>query len=226
MCYAFAKTAYDSMTAIPASQQTSSKAKKKSFSSFDLKAAFKHLGLEKLLSWALTPQSVQPSDFYYQTLKRLEKFDLRSNERSKELLIDLILQETIQNFDLKIWKGASLESDTATGEVDYLFTEDRDYLEAPLLCIIEAKKDDFEQGLAQCLVEMHACQWNNHQIDRHIDTFGIVSNGNTWEFYKLTTKGVAYGTLPFSIGEIAIVLGLLHQVMGLCQDAVHSKWVS
>ena len=27
------------------------------------------------------------------------------------------------------------------------------------MCVIEAKKDDFEQGAAQCLVEMQACQW-------------------------------------------------------------------
>lgn len=26
------------------------------------------------------------------------------------------------------------------------------------LCVAEAQKDDFEQGLAQCLVEMQACQ--------------------------------------------------------------------
>jgi hypothetical protein len=207
------------MATAPVSKKTSLKTRKKSFSSFDLKAAFKQLGLQKLQPWTPEFQVVEPSEFYYQTLRRLEKFDLRSNERSKELLIDLILQETIQDFDLKIWKGAALESETTAGEVDYLITEDRDYLEAPLLCVIEAKKDDFEQGLAQCLVEMQACQWSNWRLDRHIDILGIVSNGSTWEFYKLTTEGVAYGTLPFSIGEIAIVLGLLQQIMGLCQHS-------
>jgi len=208
------------MASSPVSKKTSLKAKKKSFSSFDLKTAFKQLGLEKLKPWTVEAQGIQPSEFYYQTLKRLEKFDLRSNERSKELLIDLILQETIQDFELKIWKGASLESDSTSGEVDYLLTKDRDYLEAPLLCVIEAKKDDFEQGLAQCLVEMQACQWSNQQIECNVDTFGIVSNGSTWEFYKLTTEGIAYGTLPFSIGDIALVLGLLHQIMSLCQSSI------
>jgi hypothetical protein len=32
-------------------------------------------------------------------------------------------------------------------------TEKRGYFEAPFLCIVEAKKDNFEQGLAQCLVD-------------------------------------------------------------------------
>ena len=36
----------------------------------------------------------------------------------------------------------------------YLIDERRGYLEAPDVCTIEAKKDDFEQGIAQYLVEM------------------------------------------------------------------------
>jgi hypothetical protein len=50
---------------------------------------------------------------------------------------------------------------------------------------VEAKKDDFGQGLAQCLVEMQACQWRNTQINKKIDVFGIVTNGDTWKAYKL-----------------------------------------
>ena len=63
--------------------------------------------------------------------------------------------------NLKIWKGAALESQDLIGQADYLLTQRRGYVEAPLLCVVEAKKDDFEQGAAQCLVEMKACQWNN-----------------------------------------------------------------
>ncbi len=50
---------------------------------------------------------------------------------------------------MKIWKGAQLTDETASGYVDYLVAQRKRYLEAPFLCIVEAKKDDFEQGLAQ-----------------------------------------------------------------------------
>jgi len=103
-----------------------------------------------------------------------------------------------------------LESDTLTGNVDYLIAENRSYIEAPLVCIIEAKKDNFEQGLAQCLVEMQACQWNNQQLGKVIDVLGIVTNGEGWKFYKLTTDDVVYETLLYSLSDVEAVLGLLH----------------
>ena len=57
---------------------------------------------------------------------------------------------------LKVWKGANLESDELQGAADYLISEDKAYLDIPFICIVEAKRDDFYQGLAQCLVEMQA----------------------------------------------------------------------
>ena len=35
-----------------------------------------------------------------------------------------------------------------TGQVDYLVAPKRAYLSTPLLCVVEAKKDDLKQGLA------------------------------------------------------------------------------
>jgi hypothetical protein len=202
-------------------KKTISGVKKKNFSSFNLKTAFQQLGNEKLLTWSLPIGQQEPSQFLQEYLTRLDRFDLRSNERGKELLIDALCQEAIQPFPmLKIWKGAPLEGEVTIGEVDYLATKDRDYLEAPFLCVVEAKKDNFEQGLAQCLVEMQACQWTNQQLGHDIDVFGIVSNGTTWEFYKLTLANQVYGSAAYSLGEISHVLAALNYVFGLCQAAI------
>lgn len=109
--------------------------------------------------WTITVKPVQASDFFHERLTRLKRFfDLRSYEESKKLLIDAICEEALEpTHHLKIWKGAALKSNRATGNVNYLIAENKAYLDAPFLCIIEAKKDDFEQRLAQCLVEMQAC---------------------------------------------------------------------
>ena len=198
--------------------KVSGKSKRRNFSSFDLKAAFKELAITKMQPWQLEISPLIPSDFFNQHLHRLHKFDLRSNERGKELLIDAFCQEAIQHFErLKIWKGAAIASDTLSGEVDYLVTEDRDYLEAPFLCVVEAKKDDFEQGLAQCLVEMKVCQWSHQQMGKAIAIQGIVSNGTTWEFYQLSHHGQVYESVPCSINDPALVLGALHYIFTLCE---------
>lgn len=194
--------------------------KKQKFSSFNLTKAFKQLGVTQLQVWRVQASAIAPSAFFRERLDRLQRvFDLRSYEESKKLLIDAICEEAILEFErLKIWKGAALESDTLTGNVDYLIAETKAYLEAPLVCVVEAKKDNFEQGLAQCLVEMQACQWQNRQFGKEIDVYGIVTNGDTWQFYQLTTAAQVYETLPYSLNDLPAILGVLHFIFQQCEQ--------
>ena len=192
--------------------------KKRNFSSFDQNAAFKELGVEKLSRWNLKFKPLAPSKFHGERMRRMERFALTNSERSKELLIDAICEEVIQRHPkLKIWKGALVQSDDLTGIVDYVLAPDRAYLDTPLLCVVEAKKDDFEQGLAQCLVEMKACRWRNEQDGFRGEAFGIVSNGDGWRYYKLTTQGKVYESSFYGIGQIEDVLGSLHAVFSECE---------
>ncbi len=191
--------------------------RKKPFSSFTYREAFKHLGITELKRWELSAEPVAISDFFRQRLERLQRFDLESLEVSKTLLIDAICEEGLEGYErLKVWKGAYLEGETVCGNVDYLIAERRAYLESPFGCVIEAKKDDFEQGAAQCLVEMHACQWSNRQMGQDMDLYGIVTNGEGWKFYQLTRQGEVFESLLHGIGEMSILLGLLQTFFNLC----------
>lgn len=198
--------------------------KRKNFSRFKINEAFKQLQINDLMKWSIDFQPLEPSSFFQTRLQRLEKFDLTISEKAKELLVDAICEEVIQQHPtLKIWKEAPLQSEDLTGFVDYLVAEKKAYLESPLLCVVEAKKDKFDKGLAQCLVEMQACQWNNQQLGKLIDIFGIVTNGEVWKFYKLSLDGKVYETLPYSLGEINNILGILDYVFLKCEENLHSK---
>jgi hypothetical protein len=203
------------------------KPKKRNFSSFSYAEAYQQLGIKTIEAWTSNAQPQTPSAFFNQRLERLaELFDLSNYEESKKLIIDAICEEAIYGLDyLKIWKGAKIESDCLTGHADYVIAERKDYFDRPLLCVIEAKKDDFEQGLAQCLVEMQACQWQNRQPDEHsqpisplADTFGIISNGNTWRFCKLAPSGKVYQTLDYSTAMMELLLGQLRYVFMQCNQ--------
>lgn len=201
------------------------KSKKKNFSSFSYTEAFKQLNLTDLIPWNIQVSPVTPSAFFQERMQRLtQTFNLQGYEESKKLLIDAICEEAIVACDrLRIWKGPQLESDVVAGYVDYLIAERKRYLDLPLLCIIEAKKDDFEQGLAQCLVEMQACQWQNGQVDRNIDVLGIVTNGEGWKFYRLDLAGAVHETLLYSVSDINSVLGILRSIFELCEQNLQQQ---
>jgi hypothetical protein len=193
--------------------------KRRNFSSFSLNDALKEAAVKKLRPWQLESLPVTPSDVFAVVMERLKRFDTRSNERGRELIIDAIFTEAIAGFEnLKIWKGAVLETDELNGEADYLITDDKDYLESPYLCAVEAKKDDFEKGLAQCLVEMKACWLNNLAAGREIEILGIVTNGVGWKFYRWAKVGEVYETAMYGEHEMPVLLGALHQVLQMCAN--------
>ncbi len=204
------------------------KAKKarRNFSSFTLPEALQELQLSELLRWEIQPQPFQASAFLDERLRRLERnFDLAFSESAKELLIDAYCEEVIDRHPrLKIWKSASLQSDELTGLVDYLVAPKMAYVTKPLLCVVEAKKDDFEKGLAQCLVEMKACRLNNEQAGYHLDIYGIVSNGGVWQFYQLTVAGQVFETLPHSLSNMEQMLGVLNYVFTKCEENLPAQF--
>ncbi len=211
--------------------KTTAKPSKKPFSRFRIKAAYQELNLKRLQPWPIAFTSIPASADFTTQYQRFQVFDLKHSEEGKKIIIDLVFVEALQPFpQLKIWKGEALESATAHGAADYLITENFDYAEAPFLCVAVgaacpqdiAKKDDFEQGLAQCLVEMQACQWTNLKSNRTIDVFGIVTNGEGWKFYKLAIDNQVYETELYALKDLADILGILHVIFTTCAHHIHA----
>ena len=189
----------------------------RSFSGLNLQEAMLMVPAENAEQWTLPNAPVEPSPILMECLSRIQVFDLTNSELSKLLLIDTIFAEVVPHHPpLKIWKGEPLTSDTLGGITDYLFAPKRMYAATPLLCVAEAKKDDFVQGRAQCIGEMVACRWNNKQASREIDIYGIVSNGQDWQFYKLTTQNAVWETEIYPIKNLPELLGVLHFVCAEC----------
>ena len=135
--------------------------------------------------------------------------------------MDNLFGEIVPNYpQLKVWKAAALETDTLRGVADYLITPKRVYIATPLLCVSEAKRDDFEQGRAQCVAEMAACVWKNRQKNHAPDIFGIVSNGQDWQFYKLTQNSQVYETQLYPMRNLPELLGALDAVIASCAQNV------
>ncbi|MFN0203284.1 MAG: hypothetical protein ACKVTZ_17280 [Bacteroidia bacterium] len=113
-----------------------------------------------------------------------------SEEAICENLLYPILKEVWKPYItyFSLWSHKALTyDDQLKGTPDYLISK-RSALgyivfEHPYVAVVEAKLDDFIGGWAQCALEMLAMQKMNHQPELPI--FGIVSNGDFWEFGKL-----------------------------------------
>ncbi len=196
------------------------KAKRK-YSALTLRDAMQLIPAVEFTAWELNVPPRLPSELLPEILHRLEAFDLENSELAKTLLMDALFGEIVSNYPkLKIWKAAALETDTLTGVADYLITPRRAYLATPLLCVAEAKRDDFVQGRAQCVAEMTACFWNNLQEGYEREVFGIVSNGQGWQFYKLTPQKEVFETRLFAIGDLPELLGILDYVCSECAKSL------
>jgi hypothetical protein len=192
---------------------------KKNFSSFNTASAMKLLGITELIGWKPDFEPCPPSAIFFEHLTRLSSFDLTATERAREPLIDEFLKEALTHHpSIKAWKGAPLKSEEIVGVAEYVLAPKRRYLETPLLCLAEAKRDDFEQGLAQCLVEMAICEGMNEAEGMSMDVYGIVTNGTGWVFYRLDPDGQVFESGRYSTIEPETVLGALRYVLGKCEE--------
>jgi len=93
--------------------------------------------------------------------------------------------------ELLLWSHQPLNYDeNLCGIPDYMVAKrspmGKIFLENPFLIIVEAKKDNFEEGWAQCIAEMIAAQRINQKYNStSTPIFGIVSTGVIWEFAML-----------------------------------------
>lgn len=103
-----------------------------------------------------------------------------------ERIISPILELVSEQYEsLKLWSHVPYNVDQEqglAGEPDYLVAPRTKYgdMGVPPLCIVEAKKDNFEQGWTQALAEMVAASLQGADI-----CYGVVTTGNIWVFGKL-----------------------------------------
>lgn len=141
----------------------------------------------------------------------------------RENILYPILKEVFKKYDdkLMLWANKSISfSKELSGMPDYILAKQsergRIIFGKPLLAVVEAKKDDFEGGWAQCLLEMYTIQKINGRYD--IPILGIVSNGDNWEFGKLEADIFTENENFFTILELDILFSALSTFFELCKE--------
>ncbi len=170
---------------------------------------------------------VQPSALLQETLKRGVPWAIAvGNEKARsEAIINPILLEVKQILDGKIsvFSGEEFNIEPEVGlngTCDFLVSQSPEQIavEAPVLVVVEAKKEDLKRGMGQCLAEMVAAQRFNQANQRTIPTiYGSVSMGTAWRFLKLEDSTVTVDLTDYPVPPVEQVLSILVWIAGSTQ---------
>jgi hypothetical protein len=135
-----------------------------------------------------------------------------------ENLIYPILREVYKPYEKQftLWSHKPISYDEKLcGTPDYIVAKKsplgKPIFEKPFLIAVEAKKDDFIEGWGQGLAEMVSLQkLNDFSDDRTV--FGIVSNGQLWQFGKLKGAVFTKNLKPYGISDLEKLFGALNHV--------------
>ena len=83
-------------------------------------------------------------------------------------------------------------------------------MQSPIIILVEAKKEDLNAGLGQCIAEMIAAQRFNEQEANQISKiFGTVTSGTVWKFLKLAKNNVFIDLTEYYLRDLPKILGIL-----------------
>ena len=140
-----------------------------------------------------------------------------TEKASSELIVADILVELREKFEHRIsfFSGIDFSVDAEsglTGVCDFLISlsPTQFHLEAPIIVLVEAKKDNPVLGFGQCVAEMLAAQRFNAERENDFPCiYGTATTGTVWQFLKLEEQRLYIDSAIYSIGQCDKILGIL-----------------
>jgi hypothetical protein len=180
----------------------------KKFKTIDEVAKTYQLSFHKS-SWMMElPQTQVPVEFKRELHYLMQSYPYKVSAAAIcESIIFPVLKEVWRHFDdtLMIWSHRAISfNKKLSGVPDYLVTKQSPLgklvFGEPLLAVVATKKDNFELGWAQCALEMYTIQQINQKFD--LPVYGIVSNGDLWEFGQLENTQLTKNERFFTILQL------------------------
>ncbi len=191
------------------------------YSNFTLDAARETFQLERTKTSEIFSdiEPVPPSSLLVDVLDR--KMFLATaigTEKAKsEMIVADVLVELREHFErqISLFSGIDFNVDEEsglTGVCDFLISlsPEQFYLEAPIIVMVEAKNDNLEVGLGQCVAEMVAAQRFNAEKGNDIPIiYGATTTGVLWRFLKLEGQTLSIDIAVYQIERCDKILGVL-----------------
>jgi len=196
-----------------------------SYSNFTLESVLAAFQLEKVESAGIFSEIEPVVPSAYLTTGLTKKIPLAAaigTEKARsELIVADVLVELREKFNYRIsfFSGidfsVDLENDL-TGVCDFLvsLSPGQLFLEAPLIILVGAKKDDPKLGLGQCVAEMLAAQRFNAEKGNDIPAvYGATTTGTEWQFLRLSENRLQIDMEIYPIQQCDKILGILSSMV-------------
>ncbi len=147
-----------------------------------------------------------------------------SEKARSEILISPLVNEVWHrsNRRVMIWSGLGFNVDAAaglTGVCDFALGVSAQTLriQAPVLTVVEGKRDCVADGLGQCAAEMVAAVRFNRAAGNPIDpVYGCVTTGVSWKFLRLSGTALDVDIDEYSVPTDADkILGIVLHCCGV-----------
>lgn len=161
---------------------------------------------------------VAASDWLVDTLALMAPMAMANTEKARsEFMVAPILGELVKRLDYGIFvfsgKDFNVDSDRGlSGYCDFLVSRSPESIsiQAPVCTIVEAKKEDINGGIGQCIAEMVAAQIFNERKGAAIDRiYGVVTSGMVWRFLVLEGTVARVDRLEYYVSQVDKILGIL-----------------
>jgi hypothetical protein len=159
------------------------------------------------------------SDFLAQTLREYVPLALSidtEKARSEFIVAPILFEIRKQSQEpISLFSGKEFNVDLEkglTGFCDFLISRSPEQLliEAPVFAVVEAKNDNIQSGLGQCMAEMLAAQLFNERKGNEIKTiYGAVTTGSIWKFMKLEGQVIEIDLNEYFLNNVGKILGIL-----------------
>jgi len=147
-----------------------------------------------------------------------------SEKARSELIIAPILVDLRRQLQeqINLFSGVDFTVDETkglNGTCDFIISKSTEILivTAPVITIIEAKKENINAGLGQCAAAMVASQIFNQRSESEIQTiYGAVTTGSIWQFLKLEKQTLSIDLSEYYLKDVDKILGIL--ASGISQE--------
>lgn len=166
------------------------------------------------------PGKITPTPWLKTALAKGNGMAVFSEKARSEMIITPILLtcRELVNDAFYVFSGIRLDVDPERGlkgECDFVLgrTPPTPLLTAPLVVVLEAKKQDIEEGWGQCAGQMLAARTFNERNGQPTRTiFGCVTTGESWHFMELSENTIVVDARRYFISEIETILWIITNI--------------